>query len=67
MTKTSETKWNCTNCKNWTPTKYGFGQHGVCSVIKDKIDVDITYGWDGGYINHIETEANFGCNQFEEK
>jgi hypothetical protein len=34
---------------------------GKCSRIRDGIEVNIDVGWDGGSVNSIETDANFGC------
>jgi len=55
----------CSSCKFWTQLtdwQYdGAINSGKCSRIRDGIDIDIHYGWDGGYINYVETNSNFGC------
>ena len=55
----------CSSCKYWNQTtdwEYeGAINSGGCSRIQDGIDVEIHYGWDGGYIEYVETEGNFGC------
>lgn len=61
----------CEECKHWTQTTFydynGVVNDGKCSEIRDKVDIDIHYGWDGGYINYIETESDFGCTLFKKK
>jgi hypothetical protein len=52
----------CDVCRHWEPTEYGFGK---CSRIREKVMVDLTVGWEGGVVNFIETDADFGCNQFD--
>jgi hypothetical protein len=49
-------------CKHWQYTDISYGK---CSKIREKNEIDLTLGWEGGYVNYIETEADFGCNQFE--
>jgi hypothetical protein len=49
----------CETCNYWEPTVYGLGK---CSKIRDKIDIELITGWDGGYVDYIETESDFGCN-----
>jgi len=55
----------CVNCKHWTADtyeslepKHSFGE---CSTIRDKLDIEVHYGWDGGYVMTVETEGDFGC------
>jgi hypothetical protein len=49
----------CDICTFWEPTDMGYGK---CLMIKEKIEIELVTGWDGGYVKHIETEADFGCN-----
>ncbi len=54
----------CLSCKFWTKkTQYDWQTAGICSELKgnDLITIDIKTGWDGGYVDEIETEPNFGC------
>ena len=30
----------------------------------DKVSINLHFGWDGGYVNDIETEADFYCALF---
>jgi hypothetical protein len=53
----------CDICKNWKPTEYGYGK---CKVIQEKTVIDLITGYEGAIVNYIETESDFGCNQFEE-
>lgn len=39
---------------------------GECEKIKDKIEIELVTGWDGGYVKIIETEADFGCSLFDD-
>lgn len=56
-------KQRCDVCKHWKYTCYSMGE---CEKIKEKINIDLVTGWDGGYVDAIETDADFACNQFEE-
>lgn len=54
----------CLSCKFWTKkTQYDWQTSGLCSELKgnDLITIDIKTGWDGGYVDEIETDPNFGC------
>lgn len=53
----------CDGCKHWKSTLY---QMGECEKIKDKIEIELVTGWDGGYVKIIETEADFGCSLFDD-
>jgi len=54
----------CDVCKHWKYIDNGYG-YGKCYKIQDKIDIELDLGWDGGSVDWIETEADFGCNLFE--
>lgn len=34
---------------------------GICSVLKNKLSVSCSGGWDGCTVDFIETDANFWC------
>lgn len=55
---------NCEDCKHW---QHMFADYGKCSEIASKLDIELVTGWDGGYVKHIETEVEFGCNLFQEQ
>lgn len=55
---------NCKSCSYWTETLYGMGK---CSKINEKIEIELVTGWDGGYVDYIETTEDFGCNLFNNK
>jgi len=61
----------CKNCEHWNKsTDYGRGvtNEGDCSKLpNNKLMVNVSYGWNGGYIENIETEEDFGCNLFNKK
>ena len=63
----------CKTCKFWKQNSdwdyEGAINSGYCSEIKcsDKVTFYLKTGWDGGYVDKIETEENFGCVLHEEK
>ncbi len=61
----------CQTCKHWTPTTLydyeGAINDGKCLEIRDKMEITLHTGWDGGYVDYIETESDFGCTLHEEK
>lgn len=38
-----------------------------CQVLKGVLEIELRTGWDGGYVDYIETPANFGCKLWEAK
>ena len=61
----------CKNCKYWKPTTFykypGAVNEGKCSELQSKMTIELHTGWDGGYVDYIETEQDFGCVLFESK
>ena len=59
----------CSACKFWKQTtSYEDSiNDGVCSklVSTDKVKINLHLGWEGGYVNDIETEEDFYCHLFE--
>lgn len=55
---------NCKSCSYWTETLYGLGK---CSMISEKIEIELVMGWDGAYVKSIETVNDFGCVLYNEK
>jgi 8-oxo-dGTP diphosphatase len=57
---------NCNTCAHWDRNDSLFhnGRTGRCSEIHcaDEVDIDVHYGWDGGYINYVDTAKDFGCS-----
>ena len=54
----------CNTCKYWLKNiKYDWQTDGKCSELRcsDKITIELKTGWDGGYVDYIETEPDFGC------
>ena len=60
-------KKNCGTCKYWTKTSnYGcVTNDGECKEIREKITIELCTGWDGGYVDYIETEEDFCCSLYE--
>lgn len=60
----------CKTCKYWNQnTNYEYVANlGECSELKtsDKVSINLSLGWDGGYVDSIEIEEDFGCNQWKE-
>jgi len=63
----------CKTCKYWNQTsdwKYdGAINDGQCSELNgsDKVVIELHTGWDGGYVDYIETTEDFGCVLHEPK
>jgi hypothetical protein len=55
----------CSTCKHWKQnTFYDYEvvvNYGFCSEIGSKITIQLKTGWDGGYVDSIETKGTFGC------
>jgi len=62
----------CKTCKHWKQTtdwKYDNAiNSGKCGELKgsDQLQIELHTGWDGGYVDYIETEETFGCTQHSE-
>jgi len=70
----------CRDCKNWQasgklksqiadyprdkPVKDGWIE-AVCHTLKLGLSITVSAGWEGGVVDSIETDANFGCRFFE--
>lgn len=61
----------CKNCIYWKQfTEYEYeniSNSGKCSEIIDSLVINIECGWDGGYVESIETEEGFYCKSFSNK
>jgi hypothetical protein len=55
----------CSTCKHWIQNTFyeypGAINDGKCSEIGRKLTIELRTGWDGGYVDYIETESDFGC------
>ena len=62
---------HCVTCKHWNATTHyeypNAINDGVCPALKSELDILLHLGWDGGYVEVIETRSNFGCVLHEEK
>ena len=62
---------NCKTCKFWKQNSNwnyeGAVNSGYCSELNDKITIYLQLGWEGGYVDKIETEEDFGCVLHKEK
>lgn len=57
----------CCNCKHWEEYRNGFG-FGTCKDnLGEKVSIELITGWEGGYVDSIETESDFFCANFKEK
>jgi len=54
----------CDTCKHWKPTGIYFG---LCPVLIGELEIELKTGWDGGYVESIETENTFGCTLHDPK
>lgn len=63
----------CRSCKHWTRSKVSDNflpedEEGVCTgLTNSRIDIELKTGWEGGYIDTIETNHDFLCANFEPK
>jgi hypothetical protein len=61
----------CLTCIHWKQnTNWNFEgaiNTGICDEIGSTITIELKTGWDGGYVDYIETEDNFGCILHENK
>jgi hypothetical protein len=55
----------CKTCKHWTQKSHyeSTTNYGKCLELKhnEKVDIILQLGWDGGYVDYIETDEDFGC------
>ena len=59
----------CKTCEHWKQTTHweydGAVNSGKCWGLKgsDQLQIELHTGWDGGYVDYIETEETFGCTE----
>ena len=55
----------CSTCKFWEQnTFYNYEDavnNGLCSELGSELTIELKTGWDGGYVDSIETKSSFGC------
>jgi len=55
----------CLTCKHWKQNTFydyeGAENDGFCNEIGIEITIELKTGWDGGYVDSIETKSTFGC------
>jgi hypothetical protein len=55
----------CCTCKHWKQNTFydyeGAVNDGFCSEIGSELIIELKTGWDGGYVDSIETKSTFGC------
>ena len=64
----------CRDCKHWTRLKDSDkflpeDEIGECTglMLTGDVEIEIKAGYDGGYINSIETNRDFFCKNFNKK
>lgn len=61
----------CKTCKFWKQlsTYDNIPNDGKCSELKfnNKFEAILQTGWDGGYVDYIETNETFGCTEHKPK
>lgn len=61
----------CSNCKYWTRLSISDqwlpeDAEGECEGLTIKnVDIELKTGWDGGYVERIETKHDFFCANFD--
>lgn len=77
-TPTPEQHGQCRDCKHWLfsrrdmlaeyprnrPVTDGY-LDGACPKLKETLTFEVSAGWEGGNLDSVETDANFGCVLFE--
>ena len=60
----------CLTCKHWEQNTFydyeGADNDGFCSELGTEIEIELKTGWDGGYVDTIETKGSFGCTLHNE-
>lgn len=62
----------CKTCAHWTQrTNWDYEgaiNSGKCSELRgsDQLQIELHTGWDGGYVDYVETEETFGCTEHSE-
>ena len=57
----------CLTCKHWEQKTFYTYENakntGRCKELNtsDYIEIELHTGWDGGYVDEIRTESDFGC------
>ena len=55
----------CSTCIHWKQNTFydyeGAENDGFCYEIGSEITIELKTGWDGGYVDYIETKSTFGC------
>ncbi len=55
----------CLSCKFWNQNTFyayeGAVNDGFCSELGSELTIELKTGWDGGYVDSIETKSTFGC------
>ena len=55
----------CSTCNFWKQNTFydyeGVENYGFCSELSSELTIELKTGWDGGYIDSIETKSTFGC------
>lgn len=64
----------CLTCKHWAQNTFyetneviGLLNTGLCGKLPDfqKMEISLHTGWDGGTVDSVETEEDFGCTLHE--
>ena len=60
---------NCKDCKFWKQTTNynsdAVADAGDCTELHYHLEIELHLGWEGGYVQSIETDGDFGCVKFE--
>ena len=54
----------CKTCSHWLEEEFDSGE---CKQIRRGLDITVKAGWDGGYVEKVETEAYFECSFWEKR
>lgn len=56
----------CKTCKHWGPPQQ-YSYFARCREIEGSLEIELRTGWNGGFVEQIETEDDFGCIKHEPK
>lgn len=58
----------CVTCQNWQADSFHTlepaHRTGECNVLQHTLDISLRTGWEGGYVETVETPGDFGCNKW---
>lgn len=66
----------CKDCLHWKETAHsksltyeGHPRTGICGQLQysNKLEIYVKAGWEGGYVDEVETSGTFFCADYKER